>query len=937
MDLITILKGELTEYSSMPFWSWNNELEIPELIRQINEFKKVGIDSFIMHARTGLKTEYLGEKWFDCIEACLKEAKRLDMRAWAYDENGWPSGFAGGILLKDEKNLVRQLKYKVQKEFDPAALVYIFNGGRAERVYAPQLGAEYHCVYIEPHYNYADILNPAVAEKFIELTHERYYRRFSKYFGKELAGFFTDEPQYFRHGFPYSVILPEEYKKEYGEDLADSLIYLFIDCKESGAFRYKYYFLLNKLYTRFYKRLYDWCNEHGCMLTGHTVEEPLLSTQLWCCAGAMPSYQYEHIPAIDWLARQIGNVQSPKQAGSVAQQFGKKRVLTETFGCSGWDTTPRELRRIAEFQYVLGVNSMCQHLVSYSLKGQAKCDYPPSFSRHNAWIAHSKIFNDYFKRLSYILSNTRECAEVLVIHPMHDAYRTYRRDTDYESVKDLEESFLALSTLLTERGVQFHYGDEWILSRSASVDGSRIKVGLNEYTYIVIPQIKSIDSSTLKLIKEFENNGGKVCLAGASPELADAYMPIPPVCGNCRIEDLPAVRFGANVPSRLIFSRRKGDIGEFLYIYNTSPDTDVSAELSGGYRVLDLEKCEIKDGVFPLTVPAMGSVMLIMDDKAMPVPAQKKGRAEDITAQFRFEKATDNCLDLDFVSVSKDGVNFDPPEYIHSANERLIKEEYGGKLWLKYTFNVKQKPKNLRLLAEQLLYNEVTLNGTKLDLYQSGWDVFFSEADISACVKTGENVLIACIDYVIGRDVRHVLFDKGVMESLKNCLVIDTEIETVYILGQFEVNEQREVVTDTLIKNISGIQNQGFPHFAGTITFSAETYVENTNKILKLFGRFMTARILVNGREAGTMVLSDTMDLSEYLRPGHNIITVSLVSSMRNMIGPLHYAPEIDPKDVGHYHFDFRGTWQGSSAPDFTPVYRTVNFGIDKAVLEDIL
>ena len=49
-----------------------------------------------MHARGGLKTEYLGEKWFRCVEACCKRAQELGMEAYAYDENGWPSGFVGG-------------------------------------------------------------------------------------------------------------------------------------------------------------------------------------------------------------------------------------------------------------------------------------------------------------------------------------------------------------------------------------------------------------------------------------------------------------------------------------------------------------------------------------------------------------------------------------------------------------------------------------------------------------------------------------------------------------------------------------------------------------------------------------------------------------------------------------------------------------------------
>lgn len=46
-----------------------------------------------MHARSGLLTEYLSEEWMQCIEVCAEEAQKLDMKAWFYDENGWPSGF----------------------------------------------------------------------------------------------------------------------------------------------------------------------------------------------------------------------------------------------------------------------------------------------------------------------------------------------------------------------------------------------------------------------------------------------------------------------------------------------------------------------------------------------------------------------------------------------------------------------------------------------------------------------------------------------------------------------------------------------------------------------------------------------------------------------------------------------------------------------------
>lgn len=90
-----------------------------------------------MHARGGLKTEYLGEKWFRCVEACCKRAQELGMEAYAYDENGWPSGFVGGKLLEDLENHDRYLTYEIG-EYDEKALVsYDISGEALRRVCAP--------------------------------------------------------------------------------------------------------------------------------------------------------------------------------------------------------------------------------------------------------------------------------------------------------------------------------------------------------------------------------------------------------------------------------------------------------------------------------------------------------------------------------------------------------------------------------------------------------------------------------------------------------------------------------------------------------------------------------------------------------------------------------------------------------------------------------
>ena len=121
------------KYKAFPFWSWNDELEEEELIKQIDWMHNNGIGGFFMHARGGLTTPYLGEKWFKCVEACLKRAKELGMEAYAYDENGWPSGFAGGELLKEEENRDSYLSYSIGQH-DPKAFVsYDLSGDKLMR------------------------------------------------------------------------------------------------------------------------------------------------------------------------------------------------------------------------------------------------------------------------------------------------------------------------------------------------------------------------------------------------------------------------------------------------------------------------------------------------------------------------------------------------------------------------------------------------------------------------------------------------------------------------------------------------------------------------------------------------------------------------------------------------------------------------------------
>ena len=93
-----------SEFRSVPFWSLNDLLEPEELRKQLQQFKEGGFGGAYLHSRTGLLTEYLGNDWWKAMDTGADTCKELGLEAWFYDEDKWPSGFAGGAVPKKSED-----------------------------------------------------------------------------------------------------------------------------------------------------------------------------------------------------------------------------------------------------------------------------------------------------------------------------------------------------------------------------------------------------------------------------------------------------------------------------------------------------------------------------------------------------------------------------------------------------------------------------------------------------------------------------------------------------------------------------------------------------------------------------------------------------------------------------------------------------------------
>lgn len=928
-------EDDLAEYRSVPFWSWNNELDEAALIEQIDEMKRVGIGGFIMHARTGLTTEYLGEKWFSCIGACLKRAKELNMNAWIYDENGWPSGFVGGKLLETEAYRARFLEYAVVESYDEQAFcVYKKTESGYARLTAAEDGvSEYHTIYLRVSPSNTDILNPDVVEAFIQETHEQYYKRFKDSFGKELVGFFTDEPQYYRWGTPYPVKVADEFIKKYGEDVRDGLIYLFMHDEAGYAFRTRYFNTLNEMYVHtFYQRLYDWCEEHGCMLTGHSVEEPRLYTQMWGGGGVMPTYEYEHIPGIDSLGFQGEPVLSSRQVGSVAAQLDKKFVLTESFACGGHDVTPVNLRHVGEMQYFNGVNLMCQHLLPFSFSAQGKYDHPPIFYKQNNWWEESKEFNEYFVRLGYLIANTKDVADVLVVHPMRCVYLNYIRSEDLASVQALEEAFDKLLDDLNRNGITYHLADETLLKKYGKVDGEKLILGSCEYDKVLIPEMPSMAASTVKLLGEYT---GKLCMLG-KVSYVDGEAQEVNLAGNCSFEDFAAQ---IRVPFRVVegmgaITVRSSELGEFAFIKNhsISDKMSVSMPVASQYAVLNLETMETYALADEFTLEPSKGLVLVRREADMALPTKQafaKGEKEQIASAFRVTGMSENYLVLDRAQLSFDGENFGEELPLAQIFENLLYQNFRGKIHVKHTFKAEEKMP-LTLMVEKNRFLSICVNGHPVQLHDSDFDLYFAEADISEFVQAGENEYVYSVDYFQRDLVRFALFDPLATEAVRNCLYYDTYLENAYLKGRFTASEDRTLSVQKQFPKLSATwQKEGYPFFYGEVELCGKyVYDGRGSREIALQGNYITANVCANGKQVN-LVFDTEKDITSILKTGENDVRIVLKSSLRNLMGPHHNQFYREKQSLGPDVFTLYKSYRDGASAAYKKEYALADFGVD--------
>ena len=853
-----------TKYRPAPFWSWNEKLDTEETKRQIEVMHSSGIGGFFMHARGGLKTEYMSDEWFENIEAGIEKAEELGMDPWAYDENGWPSGFGDGK--------VNGLGVHFQQKW----LRYDDNA-EGENTICVIDGVRY---YYEVNPFYIDVLLADATKVFLDEIYTPYYEKYKN----RIKGFFTDEPQISRDGIPWSDTLCEEYKKTYCDDLLAHLPELFENKGDYKTTRIRFYKLITDLFSKnFMKQIYDWCTERGLSLTGHLVQEETFEIQTTSSGAVMPHYEYFTVPGMDCLGRGIIYDLTPYQLGSACQQLGKKQVMSESFAGCGFGVGFDDLKKIYEHQMVHGVNFLCPHLEGYSLRGLRKRDWPPAMFYQQPWWDEYNVFCDAVARTGNILAEGQPCADTLLMHPMTTAW-TFYNENGNEGLEEFYQQFKNTVNNFDKKHIQFHLGDETLIERHGRVMGDRFIVGEMSYKRVVLPENLILFDSTKKLIDEFIKNGGEVI----KPE---------EVAAENEVVD----------NENIIYTKRLYDNFSIYYFLNHTDELQ-NAKISVAGKRIDAVTGDIIP--FPDNYTfAPGESVIVLYDREKKEVSKLPEKTIDLSGEWKIERTTPNILTLDFCEYYFDGELQEKKGYVLNILHRAMKLKRPVEIKQIYRVNIKDIPNELHFVCETPEKFAITVNGTKIDSSKKeGYiiDKSFEKLNISHLVKEGINEIELNCTFTQSEQVYKDLEDAFVFETMKNKLTYDMEIEPCYLAGDFGVevagewkplerNAYRTGGDFAIVKmpeNISlkDIQKQGFPFFAGAISLSKEFDFSDKDYIIGFKKTGVNAvNVNVNGENASDLLWHPfSCDISKYLKEGKNKITLTLYNTLRNMQGPHH-------------------------------------------------
>lgn len=920
-----MIKFDTAANGAVPFWFWNGNQQEAEISRQLQLASEAGLRGMVIHARRGNRTEYLSERWLALVAHACKEARRLGLEIWLYDEEGFPSGTVGNRLQRDnpyyQQKHLRFGYMTCAEALSEHGLVAAFDAAALERVDPCEMRPDQPVLVflLRRTARYVDTLKRETAERFIRMTHEPYFAALQPFFGNPITCVYTDDLNSNLDRGPslaYTERLPQIFEARMGYPFLENLPKLVENVPDCERVRLDYRRVVMDLFlNEFVEPMHEWAEQHGVLFTGHlSGDEGEIEKAAHAFGAAMPFYEHEHIPGIDDFlcsspdGAYLDHLRNPqnhsltilvKQASSVGNQLKAGRCGCECLTFLGWGASVRGQSALLNVELALGVNLFTHHDFSYATGGVAKDDCPPSYFFQQPYWASYRHVLDATAHSAQLLQRGRYDADLLVLHPISSCWAVM--DGDQLSIREpfevrtpsmwpraraFEESLAAISHELLKMQVGFEYGDEWLLEKHGRMDGSGLMVGTMTYQAVLIPMVCNLQQSTVRLLEAFQAAGGRLLAIDPDPNcMVDGDLPGRRVFGErLQPETLGSVEAlqscGLTPSIELITARRDAFVvhsrvlrgGKEHYVLNASTQPQV-VSWRGDFMVYDpATTCCVEEDAAPWCLPPQQGLHLL-SEQPEGVPAVPKAEtlfAAEVAGGYRAIPAaswrviTDqpNLMLIDWCKRASGAFAFHKRKAAEEACEALRTIDV----------DIPDPSRVKALVCEPHAAGGITLNGKALaeptGSHPASQDLICH--DVSGLLVAGKNTLS-----LPGQSAGNLF-------------------EPFYLAGNVGVgleateNGMMPVFQDAN-PGLGNLVTRGYPFYWGRVVYTACVMLTGGASFSRLDCGEVDGvlKVKVNGSDAGVRYAPPyRFFIADKLTPGENRLELELSNTAQNLFGP---------------------------------------------------
>lgn len=522
--------------------------------------KRQGFGGFNMIIATECQGR-ANEQWIkmlmDSYEVALETAREEGLEVWIFDDFGYPSGTAGGQVCSEPSFRLKRLivsydcnmqpkdsiMLKLPEKFVAAGIlagkdtyrkldmkkgeIFKYTAGEtAERLVIVSWEYDEHASKSscksypgDPAMSCIDMLNPKATKKFLEVMHERYYERFSAYFGTVIKGFFYDEP-YLSFEFPWTEELPEYFKRKKEYNIIDILPNMLANSKVSSKAEIKKYLddyfdvWTDMAANNFYGELSVWCKKHGVLLSGHMDLDHHLNTLSTISGHFYKNMAFNDRPAVDVIWAQIEPgvfTDFPRYAGSVKRLLGRGNATSETFAGMGQGLHADLMKYITDHQVIRGINDF--HLMYSNNNPSPEYCESPQMPNHMLQEPFGKLIYKRIASAANLASVGTPVAGTALYIPAFDIYRA-QLELSQVGINNAEklpwEWVNDISKELNYLPYDFDYIWDEAISSLKLVEGGFMTGSGYIIENIILPPNCTLVESVINKLKEFRDKGGKI-------------------------------------------------------------------------------------------------------------------------------------------------------------------------------------------------------------------------------------------------------------------------------------------------------------------------------------------------------------------------------------------------------------------------------------------